>query len=781
MTSNLLRGSRIPILFLSMTVSALWLLPNPALAQITAEDYSRAESFLPPNTRGFTRNFIVDVHWHGERFWYKRDTTEGSAFVLVNARLGTSEHAFDHERLAESLSNASEDTFTPHNLPVTSIALDEPRAVRLTFRRASWSCELRRYECREENTEAGPEGSVRSPDGRWDAFVSDYDLYLRDVETGEEHQITTDGEQHYAYAVPTEANLGHVTMQRLGIVPNADVLWSLDSKRLLTQRIDERDVEETYLIQSTPHGDVRPKLYRYRYPLAGDSLLPMAELFIVDVQSKSLTPLEAESVRAAPSSIIREGRIWWDEDGKQVYYVEHERDFKAIHFREVDVETGRTRTLLTERDTSYIDLNALRFNRPNVRVLGGGLEILWFSERDGWGQLYLYDAASEESKRRVTDGEFVVRDIVHIDEEERLVYFTATGVDPERDPYFRHLYRASLDRPELTRLTPEDADHWIQFAPDGAYFVDTYTWGGHVPTTVLRDTDGKLIRTLEEADLSGLEEKGWQWPERFRVKARDGETDIYGVLYRPTNFDPEKSYPVIDFIYPGPQRHNAPVSWGIAMPLAGLLQPSQSIAELGFIVIIVDGMGTPFRSRAFREVSYGNLGDAGGLADHVAALEQLGEQYPYLDLDRVGIFGHSGGGYASARAILKYPEFFKVAFSSAGNHDQRGYIPIMGESYQGYPVGENYGNQANTDLAENLQGHLMLVHGELDENVHPAHTLQLVDALIQANKDFDMLIVPNMSHGWAGHSNYLTRLRWDYFVRHLHGQEPPDYRIGAGL
>jgi dipeptidyl-peptidase 4 len=775
------RGSRFPILFLSMAVSTSWLVPDRALAQVTAEDYARAESFLPANMQGLTRNFTVNVQWSGERFWYRRDTTEGRAFVLVDARRGTSEPAFDHGRLAESLSSASGTTVTLHNLPVTSIALEEPRAVTVTVRRASWSCELERYECREQKTEAGPQGSVRSPDGRWDAFVRDYNLYLRAVETGEEHPITTDGEQHYAYGVPTEANLGHVTMQRLGVVLNADVLWSPDSRRLLMQRIDERDVEEAYLIQSAPPGDVRPKLFRYRYPLAGDALLPMAELFIVDVQSKAVTPLEAEPVRAAPSSIIQEGRIWWDEDGNQLYYVQHERDFKTIHFRIVDAGTGRTRTLLTERDTSYIDLNAFRFNRPNVRVLGGGDEILWFSERDGWGQLYLYDAASGELKRRVTDGEFLVRDIVHIDEEERLVYFTANGVDPEQDPYFRHLYRASLDRPEPTRLTPEDADHWIQFAPDGAFFVDTYTWGGHVPTTVLRDTDGNLIRTLEEADLSGLEKRGWQWPERFRVKARDGQTDIYGVLYRPTNFDPEKSYPVLDFIYPGPQFHNAPVSWPSALSLGRLLQPVQSMAELGFVVMILDGMGTPFRSRVFREVSYGNMGDAGGLADHVAALGQLGERYPYLDLDRVGIFGQSGGGYAAARAILKYPETFKVAFSSSGNHDQRGYIPVMGESSQGYPVGENYDNQANADLAANLEGHLMLVHGELDENVHPAHTLQLVDALIRANKHFDMLIVPNMSHGWAGHSNYLTRLRWDYFVRHLHGQEPPGNRIEGGF
>jgi len=546
MISPPIRTSPFAIVFIGIAVGIRCALAAPALAQVTTEDYARAESFLPENVQGLTLNFTVDVHWSGERFLYERDTAEGSEFVLVDARRGTSEPAFDHERLAESLSRVSDTTFAPHDLPVTSIAFEKARSVTLSFEGVTWSCELESYACRAEATESGPPGSVRSPDGRWDAFVRDYNLYLRDVETGEEHQITTDGEQHYGYAVPSESNLRHVTMQRMGQVPAAEVLWSPDSKRLFTQRLDERDVEEMYLIQSAPPEDVRPKLYRYRYPLPGDSILPMAELFVVDIESRRLTPFDADPVRVDAASLVWYKHIWWDADGAQIYYLEHERDFKTVHLREVDARTGRTRTLLTEQDSTLIHLNAFRFSPPNVRILGGGEETLWFSERDGWGQLYLYDGHSGELKNRVTDGEFVVREIHHIDEEERLIYFTATAVDEERDPYFRHLYRASLDGSGLTLLTPEDADHWIQFSPDGEYFVDTYTWGGHVPTTVLRDADGNLIRTLEEADLSRLEEKGWQWPERFRVKARDGETDIYGVLYRPTNFDPERSYPVVN-------------------------------------------------------------------------------------------------------------------------------------------------------------------------------------------------------------------------------------------
>lgn len=379
----------------------------------------------------------------------------------------------------------------------------------------------------------------------------------------------------------------------------------------------------------------------------------------------------------------------------------------------------------------------------------------------------------------MTTGEFVVRDIQHVDEASRLVYFTAAGREEDRDPYFRHLYRAPLDGSELTLLTPEDADHWVRFSPDGQYFLDTYAWGGHIPTTVLRRVSGELVLTVEEADLTALTEKGWRWPERFRAKASDGETDIYGVIYRPTRFDPARSYPVIDAIYPGPQIIASPLALP-RDPLASVVHGPgpgpQSLAELGFIVAVVDGMGTPFRSRAFHEVSYGNLGEAGGLADHVAALRQLASRYPYMDMERLGIIGHSGGGYAAARALLLYPEAYKVAVSAAGNHDQRGYIPVWAESYQGYPVGEKYGNQANADVAENLEGKLLLVHGELDDNVHPALTLQLVNALIEANKDFDLLIMPNRNHRFMS-DPYFIRKTWDYFVRHLMDKEPPEYRI----
>lgn len=756
--------------------------PPHAAAQVTAEDYARAEWWLPFNVAEVTASATVAPHWSGSRFWYERQAHDGTEFVVVDARQGTSEVAFDHGRLARALSAAADTAIAASALPVDSINLEPGQGtVYLRIGDSSWLCHPAEYVCDQGEESPSPSaGAVRSPDGRWDAFVSDYDLYLREVETDSVYRVTQDGAQYHGYAGSTQANLSYVSSARSGRILNASVLWSPDSRWLITQKVDERNVHDTYLLQSTPPDGVRPKLYTYRYPLPGDSVLPVAELLVLDVQRMAMTSVQGAPLLAAPSSPLENARVWWSADSKRIYYIEHERGYKEIHLHQVDPRTGRIRTLLSESDTSYIDLNVFRFLPPNVRVLSGGKEILWFSERDGWAQLYLYDGLTGQLKNRVTTGEFVVHDIKHVDEASRLVYFTAAGREEDRDAYFRHLYGAPLDGSELTLLTPEDADHWVRFSPDGQYFLDTYAWGGHVPTTVLRRVSGELVLTVEKADLTALREKGWRWPDRFRAKASDGDTDIYGVIYRPTRFDPARSYPVIDAIYPGPQIIASPLALP-GDPLAALMigqMAAQSIAELGFIVVIVDGKGTPFRSRAFREVSYGNLGDAGGLADHVAALRQLASRYPYMDMERVGVVGHSGGGYASARALLLYPEFYKVAVSAAGNHDQRGYIPVWAESYQGYPVGEKYGDQANADVAENLEGKLLLVHGELDDNVHPALTLQLVNALIEANKDFDLLIMPNRNHRFMS-DPYFIRKTWDYFVRHLMDKEPPEYRIRA--
>ena len=438
----------------------------------------------------------------------------------------------------------------------------------------------------------------------------------------------------------------------------------------------------------------------------------------------------------------------------------------------MDTRTGATRTVVTETGPTFVELTLRTGGVPNWRLVNSNRELVWFSERDGWGHLYLYDATTGELKNRITSGAWLVADLLRVDEAGRWVYFIGMGRE-EGDPYYRHLYRARLDGSAIQRLTPEEADHNIRVSPSGEYFVDSYSTRLTEPVTVLRGPDGRVLMTVEEADFGPLLAAGWKWPTPFSVKARDGLTDLYGFLYFPTDFDPAKKYPVIDYIYPGPQ--TGPI--GFRSANAGPRGNGHAMAELGFIVFTIDALGTPFRSKAFHDSYYGNMGD-NGIPDHIAALRQLSRIYPQLDLDRVGIYGHSGGGFSSTDALLRYPDFFKVAVSSAGNHDNRSYDYTWGEKYQGVlerndDGTDNFDSQANQKLAKNLEGKLLLMYGTLDDNVHPNATLLLVDELIEHNKDFDMLVMPNRNHGFAGEP-YVIRRTWDYFVEHLLGVTPPE-------
>jgi dipeptidyl aminopeptidase/acylaminoacyl peptidase len=397
--------------------------------------------------------------------------------------------------------------------------------------------------------------------------------------------------------------------------------------------------------------------------------------------------------------------------------------------------------------------------------------VIWFSERDDWGHLYLYDLATGRLKNRITSGEWNVTQLLRVDEQNRVLYFLAVGREKGRDPYFSHFYRIGFDGRDLRLLTPEDGNHEISLSPSGRYFVDNYSKPDVPPVSVLRDAEGRLLLVLEKADISRLVAAGWKPPIPFTVKARDGVTDLYGLMYRPTNFDPARKYPIVNHIYPGPQTGS--VGSRSFAPSRG---DAQALAELGFIVVEIDGMGTPWRSKKFHEAYYGDMGD-NTLPDQVAGMKELAQRYPWIDIERAGIYGHSGGGYAAAGAMFRYPDFFKVGVSQAGNHDNRCYEDDWGEKWQGLlrrnPDGtDNYESQANQNFAGNLKGKLLLAHGTMDSNVPPYNTLLVVDALIKANKDFDLLLLPNRGHGF-GNEPYMVRRRWDYFVRHLLGAEPP--------
>ena len=777
------------ILALSLLTLLLPLLrPAPAFCQdgrLTAGDYARAEAFLSWNARNLVSGDEVSPRWlEGDRFWYRGHLASGHRFVLVDPGKPSRRAAFDHDRLAAALSVAADTTYVGNKLPFQEFEFGDGQRVIQFYIRDSirWTCDIHRYRCTGPDTvPEKPVGEVASPDDRWMAWEEGENLWVRDVETGEEIQVTQDGVEDYGYAVQPEGCCSVVTRRREERELPAVVAWSPDSRHIATHRFDERGVREMALLETNVEG---PVLHTYHNALPGDSVIPTYQMHVFDVESRSgveadRTPQEMVNTsccgllggRQPDEQVWKDAR--WGTESETFFYTCGHRTFDTLRLVAMDAATGQTRTVLTEASPTYVELNARSGGLPNWRVIREDREVIWFSERDGWGHLYRYDADTGELLNRITRGPWMVVDLLEVDEAEEWAYFTGVGREAGRDPYFRHLYRARLDGSRVELLTPEDADHEVGFSPTGKWLVDTYSTRTTAPVTVLRRADGTRVLTLEEADFSRLLATGWRWPTPFTVKARDGVTDLYGYLYFPTDFDPTGSYPVVDYIYPGPQ--TGPI--GYRQATAAPRGNGHALAELGFIVFTIDALGTPLRNKAFHDSYYGDMGD-NGIADHVAALRQLGARYPAMDLDRVGIFGHSGGGFSSTDALLRYPDVFKVAVSSAGNHDNRSYDYTWGEKYQGLLEGgegggDTFDTQANQNLAGRLEGKLLLMYGTLDDNVHPNATLLLMDELIRHNQDFDLLVVPNRNHGFSNEP-YVIRRRWDYFVEHLLGLEPPE-------
>jgi dipeptidyl aminopeptidase/acylaminoacyl peptidase len=455
--------------------------------------------------------------------------------------------------------------------------------------------------------------------------------------------------------------------------------------------------------------------------------------------------------------------VEWSPDSKRIAFVSNSRDHKVAQLRTADAVSGEVGEVLVERADTQFESGT---TGVNWRFLPASNEFIWYSEKSGWGHLYLYDLATGKLKNAITQGEWLVTDVVRVDPAARVVYFKAGGREPGRDPYFQHFYRVNFDGSNLRLLTPEDANHEVTMSPSGAYFVDVYSKPDVAPVAVLRDDSGKRVVELEKADISKLEATGWKPPQPIVVKARDGVTDLYGLLYKPTHLDPARKYPIVNYIYPGPQGGSVG-----SRSFSAARSDNQALAELGFVVVSVDGMGNPGRSKKFHDFYYANMGD-NTLPDQIAAMKQLAAKYPWIDIDRAGIWGHSGGGFATADAMFRYPDFFKVGISEAGNHDNREYEDDWGERYQGLLANGNYDDQANQNHAKDLKGKLLLAHGTMDNNVPPYNTLLVVDALIKANKDFDLIMLPNRNHGF-GNEPYMIRRRWDYFVKWLAGEEPP--------
>jgi len=780
-----------------VSLAAVALVAAPAAAQqrtYTAADYARAERFMSYNTAPLVFGTVVRPTWlANDEFWYRSLTPTGTDLILVDPAKATRVNVLAEPRLATAVKTALGSAADSLRAASTQTSYSaDGRRIEVVAGGTRVECDVATVHCetsaavgtgrggRGGGRGAGGRGAGRgaarapespSPDGKRAVFIRDWNLWMRDVATNRETQLTHDGVKDFGYATD---NAGWTSSDR------AIVLWSPDSKKIATFQQDQRNVGEMYLV-STKVG--HPELRVSKYPLPGDSIVTMIHRVIIDVSTETPKVIRLQMGADQHRSTLCDhiacrGGDWadveWYPDASHLAFVSTSRDHKKENLRVADAATGAIRDVLEETVKTQFESGN---GRVNWHVLPASNEVIWFSERDNWGQLYLYDLTTGKLKQQITTGEGNVTQLLRIDDKTRTLYFLGVGKEKGRDPYFSHFYKIGMDGKGLTLLTPENANHDVSLSPSGKYFVDNYSTP-EVPTvSVLRDQNGKLVENVDKLDVTRLVASGWKPPVAVTVKARDGKTDLYGLMYVPTHLDSTKSYPIINHIYPGPQTGS--VGGRAFNPARG---DAQSLAELGFVVLELDGMGTPWRSKAFHDFYYGNMGD-NTLPDQIAGMKELASRYKWIDINRAGIYGHSGGGFATADAMFRYPDFFKVGISESGNHDNREYEDDWGERYGGLEVRtagkSNYDDWANQNMAKNLKGKLLLAHGTMDNNVPPDNTLLVVDALIKANKDFDLLMLPNQAHGYANESNYMTRRRWDYFIKNLLGDVPPkEYELG---
>jgi dipeptidyl-peptidase-4 len=748
--------------------------------QLTTADYARAEKFMTYNVNPLVYHSVVHPTWMDDgRFWYRDSGPDGVTFMVVDPVKRTKAPAFDSTKLAAALNFADNKMKAEaRHLVISEITFsDDDKKVVIVSGSRKFRCSLSgKDSCTEiivPGTKAGDTepvagsrgGSDISPDKTKAAFIRNDNLWLRNLVTGKETQLTTDGVKDYGYATD---NAGWTMSD------NPILVWSPDSKKIATFQQDQRKVGEMYLV---PVTNGHPELKAWKYPLVGDKDVTMIERVIIDVDTPKVIrlkmPPDQHRSTICDDVSCRGGSGWddvqWSDDGEHLAFVSTSRDHKQEWMRIADATTGDVREVMDETAPKFFESG---IDKVNWKYLPQTNELLWFSERDNWGQMYLYDAATGKMKNQITHGDGNVTQVLHVDEKARTIYFLAVGKEQGRDPYFQHFYSIGFDGKDMKLLTPENADHAITPSRDGRYFVDVYSTVTQPQTAVVRDDHGEVVVDVAKQDITKLVASGWVPPVPITVKARDGKTDLYGFMFKPTNFDATKKYPIVNRVYPGPQTGSCG-GRGFAAAHGDL----QSLAELGFVVVCIDGMGTPFRSKAFHAFYFGDLGD-NTIPDQISGMKDLASKYPWIDLDKVGIYGHSGGGNATAAAMFHYPDFFKVGIAESGNHDQRDYEDDWAEKWNGLLVKKadgttNYDSQANQSFVSGLKGHLLLAHGSMDNNVPPNNTLLVVDALIKANKDFDLLIIPNVQHGYGEASQYMTRRRWDYFVRYLAGDVPP--------
>jgi dipeptidyl aminopeptidase/acylaminoacyl peptidase len=743
------------------------LAPALGAAQGTVADYRRAME-LRDKVQTLAVNVPEPATWIDKtpRFWYRRSVKGGAEFVLVDASTQAKRPAFDHQRLADVLNAAlkPQKAYTAVTLPFNTFSfVEDETIIQFSVENILWRCRLADYTCPSDRSGGGgrggrggrgggglagpvlPEFNIngadarKSPDGKFEAVVSNYNVGIREPGKREVTLLSSDGSEGGYY--------------------NPDSLvWSPDSKKIAVYKIKPGFRRYVHYVQSSPEDQLQPKHSTLQYAKPGDVLdveLPV----IFDVESRKALVVDDALFRNAYDQTA----LIWRKDSSAVTFEYNQRGHQVYRIIEVDAVSGTARAVVSEEVKTFFCYSGKKY-RFDVQ---DGREVIWMSERDGWNHLYLYDGHTGAVKNQITKGQWPVRNVLRVDEDKREIWFSASGMYPGKDPYFVHYYRINFDGTGLTTLTQTDANHVVTISSDLTYYVDTYSRVDLAPVSELhRGLDGSLLSELERGNITELTSAGWKPPEAFTAKGRDGVTDIYGVIYRPSNFDPNGKYPVIENIYAGPHSSFVPRAFAA-------FNQMQALAEVGFVVVQIDGMGTSNRSKAFHDVAWKNLKDA-GFPDRVLWHKAVAAKYPWYDITRVGIYGTSAGGQNALGGLLFFPDFYKAGVASAGCHDNRMDKIWWNEQWMGWPIGPEYAASSNVDNAYRLQGKVLLIVGEMDTNVDPSSTFQVVNQLVKHDKDFDLLVIPGASHTNGG--AYGDHKRYDFFARHLLGVTPPDWK-----
>ncbi|WP_340114890.1 S9 family peptidase [Maribellus mangrovi] len=724
-------------------------------AQLTREDYQKADSVMKLGELVY--NEVSRINWidSTNTFWYRVKTRDGIEYKIVDSEKATKKAAFETQKLVEALNEQLKRKTAADKLRLDRLEFDlEKNQIHFVAENAYWTCNLKNYKLEKDSVrkqqqrrdrgywgkffdEQGNDPVV-SPDSVWTAFLRDYNVYIKNNKDRKEYQLSFDGSKGEFYS--------------------SYFSWSPDSKKLAVNKVRDNYHRQIFFVESSPDSQLQPILHYRDYLKPGDAV-PVKQPALFDVENKMQIPVDATAFLNQFSL----SNPKWGENSDAFTFEFNQRGHQVYQVVEVDAESGDVRVIIDEQSPTFIDYSGKKYRYD----MEDRNEIIWASERDGWNHLYRIDATTGKVKNQITIGEWVVRRVLEVDEDSETIFFYGSGKNEGEDPYYLHCYRVNFDGSGLTELTPEAMNHDVSFSDNLDYFTDTYSTVQTPPTTVLRrSSDGKIVLELETTVIDNLVEKGWIEPEPFVAKGRDGKTDIWGNIFRPTNFDASKSYPIIEYIYAGPHSSFAQKDF------RAVNYSFSSLAELGFIIVQMDGMGTSNRSKAFHDVCWKNLKDA-GFPDRILWIKAAAEKYPYMDTTRVGLFGGSAGGQSTLAGLLFHPEFYKAGVSSCGCHDNRMDKIWWNELWMGYPIGPQYEECSNVVNADKLEGKLMLIVGEMDDNVDPASTMQVADALIKADKDFELVVLPGSNHTLGG--TYGEQKRRDFFVRNFLKEETPDW------